>query len=168
MKYLVTIAGEARTVEVRRGTGQSYVVCVEGSEPREVDARQLGAAEWSFGDESGHRTMRCALEGDHLATQIGGRAWSGTVVDPRSLDVAGAAAKGQGSVVTPMPGVVVRIEVSEGQQVAAGDVLCVVEAMKMENEYRSEVSGEVAAIHVTEGQAVEAQARLITVRPAEG
>ena len=167
MKYLVTIAGEERTVEVRRGTGATYLVSMDGAEAREVAAEQLSAAEWAVAEDGARATIRCALRGDHLVTQVSGRSWSGAVVDPRSLDIAGGAAKGQGAVVTPMPGVVVRIEVVVGQDVAPGDVLCVVEAMKMENEYRSEVAGVVAEIHVTEGQAVEAQTRLITVRPTE-
>ena len=66
-----------------------------------------------------------------------------------------------------MPGVVVRVSVEVGQEVQAGDVLCVVEAMKMENEYQSAVAGVVEEIHVTEGVAVEARARLVTVRAME-
>ena len=64
-----------------------------------------------------------------------------------------------------MPGVVVRILVSEGDTVSVGQVLLVVEAMKMENEYKSAIEGTVGTIHVQSGQALEADAALVTILP---
>jgi biotin carboxyl carrier protein len=54
-----------------------------------------------------------------------------------------------------MPGVVIKILVKKGQLVAAGDVLLVLEAMKMENEIRSDRSGTIGSIDVSEGQQVQ-------------
>jgi biotin carboxyl carrier protein len=54
-----------------------------------------------------------------------------------------------------MPGVVIKILVKPGQQVAAGDVLLVLEAMKMENEIRSDRSGTIGSVKVSEGQQVQ-------------
>ena len=54
-----------------------------------------------------------------------------------------------------MPGVVIKILVKQGQQVAAGDVLLVLDAMKMENEIRSDRSGLIGSIDVSEGQQVQ-------------
>ncbi len=70
----------------------------------------------------------------------------------------GAAAKGGATetVSTPMQGTVLRVLVEVGQEVAAGDVLCVVEAMKMENEVAAHRPGTVKELHVTAGQAVKA------------
>jgi len=65
----------------------------------------------------------------------------------------------------PMPGLVVRIEVAEGQRIAAGTPLVVVEAMKMENELRASHSGVVQTIHVGPGTAVEKGAVLVTLAP---
>ena len=59
------------------------------------------------------------------------------------------------SLLSLMPGVVIKILVKEGQQVAAGDVLLVLEAMKMENEIRSDRSGTIGRIEVTPGQQVQ-------------
>ncbi len=53
-----------------------------------------------------------------------------------------------------MPGVVTRLLVESGQQVAAGDVLLVLEAMKMENEIRSDRDATIGTIHVKAGQKV--------------
>lgn len=54
--------------------------------------------------------------------------------------------------------------ITVGQQVAQGDVLCIVEAMKMMNEICAEVAGEVVAIHATDGQIVEHGQPLFTLR----
>jgi biotin carboxyl carrier protein len=54
-----------------------------------------------------------------------------------------------------MPGLVVRIPVAEGQKIAAGASLLVLEAMKMENELRASGEGTVKTIRVRAGQAVE-------------
>jgi pyruvate carboxylase subunit B len=55
----------------------------------------------------------------------------------------------------PMPGMIVRVEVEEGQEIDAGDGLLVMEAMKMENELKAEAAGIVTSIEVRAGQAVE-------------
>jgi pyruvate carboxylase subunit B len=77
------------------------------------------------------------------------------------------AAAAPGAVVAPMPGLVVRIQVVEGQQVEAGAGLVVVEAMKMENELRAPGRGVVATVHVQVGQAVERGALLVTLREGD-
>jgi pyruvate carboxylase subunit B len=66
-----------------------------------------------------------------------------------------------------MPGLVVRVEVAEGQAVEAGAGLVVVEAMKMENELRATRAGMVKTVHVAVGQAVEKGAALVTLASAE-
>ena len=54
-----------------------------------------------------------------------------------------------------MPGRVVAVLVEEGDEVAAGQGVVVLEAMKMENEIRAEVAGKVIKLHVRPGQSVE-------------
>jgi len=63
----------------------------------------------------------------------------------------------------PMPGLVVRLPVRIGDAVTKGQSLVVIEAMKMENDIKSPADGVVAAIHVNERQAVEKNAKLITL-----
>jgi biotin carboxyl carrier protein len=84
----------------------------------------------------------------------------------RALEtLAGAveARSGAASVRAPMPGLVVRIEATEGQRVEAGAALVVVEAMKMENELRAPHAALVRTVHVAVGQAVERGAVLVTL-----
>lgn len=61
-----------------------------------------------------------------------------------------------GALVTDMPGKISKIMTQEGATVSKGDTLLILEAMKMENEIKAGVDGVVKALHVKEGQAVEA------------
>ena len=58
------------------------------------------------------------------------------------------------AVVAPLPGVIVGIKVSVGDVVKAGQVLAVLEAMKMENDIQAEFDGTVTAVNVTQGDSV--------------
>lgn len=101
-----------------------------------------------------------------------GRRIRADVVDERTraiqeLTGGSAGVAGPEPVRAPMPGLVVRIEVEEGQTVAPGDGLAVVEAMKMENELRADAPGTVRSIEVAEGQSVDRGEVLIEFEPPE-
>lgn len=68
-----------------------------------------------------------------------------------------------GVVQAPIPGLVVRLEVSEGDEVAKDDGLMVLEAMKMENEIKAPVAGVISKIHVAEGDNIEKDTVLIEI-----
>ncbi len=68
-----------------------------------------------------------------------------------SVDVA----EGGESVDAEMQGTILSVDVAEGDEVAAGDVVCVLEAMKMENDVVAERGGTVAGVHVGEGDSVD-------------
>ena len=75
-----------------------------------------------------------------------------------------AAPAGAGTEVrSPMPGNILKIQVTQGQQVKEGDVLIILEAMKMENEIVAPKAGSVAQIIVTKGQVVETGAPLAVI-----
>ena len=79
----------------------------------------------------------------------------------------GEEALGEGALLAPMPGKVIKLAAAEGDAVEAGDVLIVLEAMKMEHELTAPAAGTVAEIGVGEGDQVEAGAPLAVVEPAE-
>ncbi len=64
----------------------------------------------------------------------------------------------------PMPGTILAVNVTAGQAVKKGDVLCVLEAMKMENEIYAPRDGEVASVSVTKGESVESGKALVTLK----
>ncbi len=68
-----------------------------------------------------------------------------------------------GAVVAPMPGMVLKIHVAAGDTVAMGTLLLTLEAMKMENEISSHVSGTVKGIYVKEGQSVNTGDTLLVI-----
>ena len=66
----------------------------------------------------------------------------------------GGGAAGSGKVTVPMQGTIVKVLVSEGDEVEAGQTVCVLEAMKMENNIAADKAGTVKEIRVTAGQSV--------------
>lgn len=72
-------------------------------------------------------------------------------------------AEGSVKVAAPMPGKILNVKVSSGQSVKKGDVMLVIEAMKMENEIVAPSDGTVASIHAAVGDSVEAGATLATL-----
>lgn len=83
---------------------------------------------------------------------------------PAALAAVPAAALASGEVVkAPMPGNILKINVAPGQKVEDGDVLIVLEAMKMENEIVATKSGTVAQVAVSKGAVVETGAPLVVI-----
>ncbi len=77
---------------------------------------------------------------------------------------AAAPAAGAEVVSSPMPGTIVNTVVSAGQAVKKGDVLVVLEAMKMENEIMAPHDATVAAVHVNKGDSVESGTPLVSLQ----
>lgn len=63
----------------------------------------------------------------------------------------------------PMPGTIISVNVSAGQQVKLGDVVVVLEAMKMENEIKAPKDGTITSVNVNKGDAVESGTLLVTI-----
>ena len=74
-----------------------------------------------------------------------------------------AASAGGQAVSAPMPGTILSVNVKPGQAVKKGDVLVMLEAMKMENEIMAPVDGTVGAVNVTKGQSVQSGDVLVTI-----
>ena len=77
---------------------------------------------------------------------------------------AAAAPAGGEQVTSPMPGTILDIKVSQGSAVKKGDVLMILEAMKMENEIMCPCDGKVASIHASKGTAVESGTLLCVIQ----
>lgn len=81
---------------------------------------------------------------------------------PAAAPAAGALAAGE-VITSPMPGNILKINVTQGQKVNEGDLLIVLEAMKMENEISATKSGTVVQINVTKGAVVETGTPLVVI-----
>lgn len=73
--------------------------------------------------------------------------------------------KKSGTVSANIPGKVVTVEVVEGQRVEEGQVILILEAMKMQNEIQAPVTGTVVTVHCDEGEAIEANVPLVVIEP---
>ena len=76
---------------------------------------------------------------------------------------ASSGVSGANKVVAPMPGTILDVKVTAGQAIKKGDVLCVLEAMKMENDIPSPCDGVVAAVLVQKGATVAANDVIVTI-----
>jgi biotin carboxyl carrier protein len=162
--------GGRRTIEFRR-RGSAWEMTLDGR-ILSVDVTATGGR-WSLligPDASSRRSYEVAVErrsnGERIV-YVNGLAVPVSIVDPRERLVQrrGNVSDGTGprSIVSPMPGRIVKVLVREGDVVAAQQGLVVVEAMKMENELRAPRAGQVSAVKVVEGMSVEAKAVLVTL-----
>ena len=80
---------------------------------------------------------------------------------PKASATAGA--EGTNKVMAPMPGTILDVKVSAGQAVKKGDVICVLEAMKMENDIPAPCDGVIASVNVQKGASVNANDTIATI-----
>ncbi len=73
--------------------------------------------------------------------------------------------KGAGVVKAPLPGLVLKVMVKEGDSVKAGDTVCIMEAMKMQNTVAAPMAGVVSKVSATEGQSVLEGGELLLIDP---
>lgn len=131
----VVLLDDARTTNVRVG-GKVVDLTVEGQPP------EIGAI------ASGHRSyVRVVSERQRAA-------------DAARKSGGGGADK---VIKAPMPGRVVRVLVQAGAEVEPGATLCVIEAMKMENEVKVKAKATVLDVHIKEGATLEGGAKLFTL-----
>lgn len=84
---------------------------------------------------------------------------------PRARRGGGGKKKKSGTVSANIPGKVVTVEVKEGDIVKEGQVILILEAMKMQNEIQAPVNGTVINVACEEGQAIEANVPLVVIEP---
>ena len=115
-------------------------------------------------DDERH-SARWFRHGSHLHVWIGDMHEEVLIDDPRTQEFSASAATG--GLTTPLPGVVSAVAVQEGQAVTAGEVLMVIEAMKMEHTIAAPYDGVVRAIHFARGDRVPEGSELLELSRAD-
>jgi pyruvate carboxylase subunit B len=162
MRYYVTL--EDRTFEVDL-TGD--VPRVDGQDVDASISRVPGTpTRLLLVDGRSHTLVARRHETDGWDLYLDGERFNADVVDERTRAIREMTGQAEGDagpkpVRAPMPGLVVRIHVAEGDRVDAGQSVAIVEAMKMENDLKAESAGVVARIRVAAGEAVDKGAVLV-------
>jgi biotin carboxyl carrier protein len=148
--------------------GVEYPVVVEGDtitvngRPFTVEVTEDGVLVDGIAYDVALEGDTATIDGESCAIEVGGlavaaaapaSASSGAAVSQPA--VSHLAEAGAGAVLAIMPGKIVRVMVEPGQQVEEGEPVCVLEAMKMENELHARQGGVVRAVHVQPGDDVE-------------
>ena len=155
MKFEAQLGAETVPVEVSGAEGR-FQVSLEGR-VWEVDGRRVGEGLWSLVVDGVSSAVDVTDEDGLFAVQVDGETYQIRVEEETRyiIRTRGGAAVTSGQVLkAPMPGRVVLVEVEVGARVAPGDGLIVLEAMKMENEFKATAAGTVKDIRVQAGQAV--------------
>ncbi len=82
---------------------------------------------------------------------------------PKAPAAASAPATGGKAITSPLPGVIISVDVKEGSVVKRGQKVAVIEAMKMENDILADADGTVTAVHVAKGDTVAEDAKIVTI-----
>ena len=89
---------------------------------------------------------------------------SAVSVSPEAAPAAAPKAAGNGvTIKSPLPGIIISIDVKEGQAIKRGQKVAVIEAMKMENDILAEADGTITAIHARKGDSVLEGADIVTI-----
>ena len=165
MNYIATIGDREVKVTVEEVGVARYQVTGDDKEYL-VDAHQVQDSVWSILYGVNSFEVDIQRKGEEYEVLIGGDCYKFTLMNEqhKALSRAGGkSAAGKALVTSPMPGKVVKLLVTEGEEVMAEQGVIVVEAMKMENELKSAVTGKVKEVFVKEGEVVESGAKLVLV-----
>lgn len=163
MKYTFQLGSETYSVEVEK-TSEGYRAVLNGQVyPVEVVRAVNGALTYRVGDRA--QTAYYAMEGARRWVSVEGKTFVLTPAIPgtRAGGTGEHGHTGEGTVRAPMPGHVRAVQVAAGEQVAKGQTLLVLEAMKMEIRVAAPRSGTVVQMLVKPGQPVEREEQLAII-----
>jgi len=138
---------------------------VSGDGRRAASVIEVAPGIWSVLIDERSYEARVLSDDGPVVVEINGERYPVAVEDPRRRNRARGVQPdgGRVSITAPMPGKIVRTLAAEGDTVAAGQGIVVMEAMKMQNELKTPRGGRIAALPVREGETVAAGAVLAVV-----
>jgi len=157
--YPFSWRGHRYTVELEYARGSPAAATVTGHPRQPLVGADIsrGTVAARIAEERHH--ARYLVAGAHVYLWLGDEAYDFLLDDPRTHEFSATAAVG--GLTTPLPGVVVSVPVTIGSNVSAGDVLMVIEAMKMEHTITAPHAGTVKAIHFARGERVPEGSELL-------
>ena len=163
MKYEVELQGREVSVELEQRNGRVAAKVGSRSYDLEFVSPEEGAYTF-FVDDQVYEARVSTLDWQSLRVEIRGHLFTTRIIDRKHRrPVAEHGIEGRQNLVAPMPGKVVRVLLDQGDDVALGQGVVVVEAMKMQNEIKSPKSGRVVEVRVSEGATVNANQVLAVV-----
>ena len=167
MKYVVRMSGQELELSVERA--EEGAIVAMGDRVERADLVRVGSSP-VYSLILGGRSYEVSvhLRNGSYEVVLGGETYVARVLDERAMLLAAAGGGGDDewageSVTAPMPGVVVAVAVSVGDEVAPGQGVVTLEAMKMENELKTASGGVVREVHVEPGQGVAQGEALILI-----
>lgn len=133
--------------------------------PVSLDRGLDGAATLRI-DGARHHAL-VSVDGDHVHIHLDGETWTVRHADPVQRHGHHHGASADDIAQAPMPGTVIAVHVAQGQAVARGDTMVVIESMKLETAVKAWHDGTVAAVHVAVAQSFERSAPLVTLAPED-
>jgi 3-methylcrotonyl-CoA carboxylase alpha subunit len=161
--YKLSWHGHEHAVDLTFTGGLLTDVTVDGKAPQSVSDLSFSGDHIAATIEKTRLQARYLLDGTRLHLWVAGSHWELLLDDPRLKEFSTTAA--QGGLTTPLPGVVAAVAVKVGQAVRAGEVLMVIEAMKMEHSISAPYAGTVKVIHFAHGDRVPEGSQLLELAP---
>ncbi len=164
MKYEIEIDGENFEIDLTERDGK-FIYQFPDGERGEISLKELNKGEFFLkrGSENYHFYSAKKGNGGEIVISHGNCTYEIKVSDYRSkiLKKISGVEENVNKVLAPMPGKIVNVNISEGEEVEKNSVLLVMEAMKMENLIKSPRSGKIKKVYVKGGDSVEAKAILV-------
>ena len=161
MKYEVGTGERTKTLDIEKREG-GYVIRREDGASQFYEVEKIEALyNFLYGGKS--YDICCLEHSEGVEVEVGGERHIVRVVDPRKKALTLVDSAGEGLIKTQMPGRITEVCVCQGDEVEQGQIVIIVEAMKMENPLKASRSGTVSEVFVQQGDLVEAKAKLILI-----
>lgn len=167
MQFESEINGKMLSVSIKPDTSTARVNDLEM--PYQLIRQDNGRILFRTGTKI-YKIDNITIENQQVSFTINGAHVESTVKDEQELlleklGFASSAKHSAGNILAPMPGKILDILITAGDEISAGQPLLILEAMKMENEIKAVSDGIIGALHVKKGDNVEKNQTLLEINP---
>lgn len=164
MKYITTVGDKQFTIDINRDgqvTVDGVVISTDMQQMQDTTMHSIiiDGRSHDIRMNQGAGVYIVQLRGDIIEVTVEDehtRRLTGLKSDPSAM-------LGEAVIKAPMPGVVVDVLVNQGQEVAQGDIVVILESMKMQNEFKAPRAGKIHSLRVAAGDKIEQNAVMLTI-----